>query len=290
MVAGKNRFVEGGLAMSFPRSLSISLLALVGGLASFLRAAKEVPLIDFDSERLLDFNAVVSPPENQPFSTNPVLTYPGADGPVSLIGGNAYPAEEPRGARSGRVTISSMNTPSTAGIRIGLQDGMPVNTLLLWDQSAFPPEYRSEPVPVGDGRIELNLDGSKFFLDERNSWGVRVVMRDGDDYYLSSSSFVSGQNTIPSLSEERWLRFDPTAFGGDLEKLADQVARADRGAFAPRTFEGVTAVGFWAFADRREYLNLLQVREFSTYVRIPEPSTSGLLILFSLLLLARRRG
>lgn len=260
----------------------------LGLLTASAVTAEETLLVDFDKTRLGEFRAIVSSDQPTPFQEEPFLIYRDSEfGDTGIFGGNIPYTGDGTGARDGQVQIISELNPKFAGIRIATRDGKPVNSLLLWDQSSFRPEFRDRAIEIEGGRMELRLEGrARLFPQERGSWGIRMVLRDGDRYFLSRSAVTDpGLGGVSEIAEEGWLEFSPHST--DLDSLAESVGQTPPGAFVERDFQSITAAGFWVFVDRREYSSIVQIEQFSTYVRIPEPSAVPLLLLLSMLALRR---
>ena len=163
-----------------------------------------------------------------------------------------------------------------------------IRGLLMWDQTIFLNGGSTNPVSFG-AASSLSLDVQGPLNSNGGGWGYRMVVRNGSDYFISNQA-AGGDLSITNLPASTWAAFDPTANGGDIDALAVAIEGFDVSAYTTRTFDDVTAVGFFANSTRTQFSNALEVISFSVDAEvIPEPSALFLSGIGGLLMLRRRR-
>ena len=146
-----------------------------------------------------------------------------------------------------------------------------------------------------DADSRINVDAT---VNNGNHFRFRAVVKDGSQYYLSqtSSQTVAGS---PDLSVDpsatNWALYNPvfnlqTNPGSTSPTIANN-GGASLLTYTPRTFTDIQAVGFYSESTDNIGANNRSFRweSFSASVLVPEPASSALLGLGSLLLIARRK-
>lgn len=137
--------------------------------------------------------------------------------------------------------------------------------------------------------LQFDNESSLTAIDARreNLGDAHWLVRDGDQYYVSESTFGGGTSTIEGedLLAERWALLDPVAFIDDFADFETVV-----GDFEEQDFSDLNRFGYLSnqseFSDARiwEALDGFQAHA------IPEPASLALLGAGGLLLLRRRRA
>lgn len=152
---------------------------------------------------------------------------------------------------------------------MGPTEGSVQNGLFVWNKSQFINE--GDVSPVSFSSLNLNLL-SNSVTDAAD--GIRFVIQNAGQYYLSQSFFRSISGAFSVTGTEQWAAFNPTSTDFDMPNAGSLTFDT-----SSSSLTSVTQVGFAFRTSRPAYGNTMYFDDFSfSGTVVPEPSTYAMLL------------
>jgi hypothetical protein len=147
--------------------------------------------------------------------------------------------------------------------------GFVLNNLLVWDKSQF--INGGDASTVSFSSLSMNV---KVFNTSVATDGLRFVVKNADQYYLSQSLFTVSSGTISVTGTQQWATFNPTATDFVMPNAGSLTFSTPSSSLT-----NVTQVGLASSTTRTAFSGGLTFDQFSfSGTLVPEPSTYAMLL------------